>query len=136
MKQRRKKSTTAALLTLAVLCGMTMMLDANVAFARGGGGQYGGPHYRHDLNRVAHQNGRRSGYAHGDSDGRFGRSYKPRGSRAYKDGKEGYYRELGSKKQYKRGYQDAFVRAYDDGYRRSYRGHRGGRHNRPRPTPY
>lgn len=135
MRQRRKKSITAALLTLAVLFGMTIMFDANIAFARGGG-QYGGPYGRRDIDRVARDNGRRSGFAHGDSDGRLRRPHKPRSSRAYKDGKEGYYRELGSKKQYKRSYQNAFISGYDDGYRRSYRGHRGDYRSRPRPTPY
>lgn len=91
-------------------------------------GNYNNGYYGNDPYRVAQEQGRRDGYAQGESDAQYGRPYNPRGGRMFINGTSGYNSSYGKKNDYKRAYQDSFVNGYDQGFQRNNNnGYRRGR---------
>ena|SRR5580704_1865385 len=74
-------------------------------------------HAYSDAQRIAHENGHRTGLEKGLDDGRHSRSFNPERSSHYRDGDAGYHKEYGLKEDYRIAYRQAFVNGYTEGFR-------------------
>jgi hypothetical protein len=74
-------------------------------------------HAYSDAQRIAQENGHRTGLEKGLDDGRHSRSFNPERSSHYRDGDAGYHKEYGLKEDYRIAYRQAFVSGYTEGFR-------------------
>jgi hypothetical protein len=74
-------------------------------------------HAYSDAQRIAQENGHRTGLEKGLDDGRHSRSFNPERSSHYRDGDAGYHKEYGLKEDYRIAYRQAFVNGYTEGFR-------------------
>jgi len=74
-------------------------------------------HFVSDVQRIAEQNGHRTGLEKGLDDGRHNRSFNPERSSSYRNGDAGYHKEFGLKEDYRVAYRNAFLTGYLEGFR-------------------